>query len=325
MKTSEIKKVIDIPVIWENMEEVEKRLLQVTISDNKYLTDIAQHLINAGGKRFRPLVSLLAGEIGNKNYDKIIDAAVSVELIHLGSLYHDDVIDNSAKRRGVETANVKWDSTLAILGGDFLMAKASEVASTKLGLESVKLLATTYAELVEGQTREIELSFDYKQGINTYMEIVEGKTASLIRTSAKLGAMASDCSPESEEAISSWGLNSGIVFQISDDILDITSDQKKLGKPAGNDILGGTYTLPVHIAIEEIGSSFINLLEELKADRTKINLVLDILRSDDILNKTREVANKHISKSNKAIEELKNSSIYTTLKKINSYLIERSF
>ena len=155
MKTSEIKKVIDIPVIWENMEEVEKRLLQVTISDNKYLTDIAQHLISAGGKRFRPLVSLLAGEIGNKNYDKIIDAAVSVELIHLGSLYHDDVIDNSAKRRGVETANIKWDSTLAILGGDFLMAKASEVASTKLGLESLKLLATTYAELVEGQTREI--------------------------------------------------------------------------------------------------------------------------------------------------------------------------
>ena len=325
MKTSEIKKVIDIPVIWENMEEVEKRLLQVTISDNKYLTDIAQHLINAGGKRFRPLVSLLAGEIGNKDYDKIIDAAVSVELIHLGSLYHDDVIDKSAKRRGVETANVKWDSTLAILGGDFLMAKASEVASTKLGLESVKLLATTYAELVEGQTREIELSFDYKQGINTYMEIVKGKTASLIRTSAQLGAMASDCSPESQEAISNWGLNSGIVFQISDDILDITADQKKLGKPVGNDILDGTYTLPVHIAIDEIGSSFINLLEDLKADKTKINLVLDILRSDDILNKTREVANKHLSASNKAIEELKNSSIYSTLKKINSYLIDRSF
>ncbi len=325
MKTSEIKKVIDIPVIWENMEEVEKRLLQVTISDNKYLTDIAQHLINAGGKRFRPLVSLLAGEIGNKDYDKIIDAAVSVELIHLGSLYHDDVIDKSAKRRGVETANVKWDSTLAILGGDFLMAKASEVASTKLGLESVKLLATTYAELVEGQTREIELSFDYKQGINTYMEIVKGKTASLIRTSAKLGAMASDCSPESQEAISNWGLNSGIVFQISDDILDITADQKKLGKPVGNDILDGTYTLPVHIAIDEIGSSFINLLEDLKADKTKINLVLDILRGDDILNKTREVANKHLSESNKAIEELKNSSIYSTLKKINSYLIDRSF
>ena len=167
VKTSEIKKVIDIPVIWENMKEVEKRLLKVTISDNKYLTDIAQHLITAGGKRFRPLVTLLAGEIGNKNYDKIIDAAVSVELIHLGSLYHDDVIDKSTKRRGVETANVKWDSTLAILGGDFLMAKASEVASTKLGLESVRLLATTYAELVEGQTREIELSFDYQQGIGS--------------------------------------------------------------------------------------------------------------------------------------------------------------
>ena len=325
VKTSEIKKVIDIPVIWENMKEVEKRLLEVTISDNKYLTDIAQHLITAGGKRFRPLVTLLAGEIGNKNYDKIIDAAVSVELIHLGSLYHDDVIDKSTKRRGVETANVKWDSTLAILGGDFLMAKASEVASTKLGLESVKLLATTYAELVEGQTREIELSFDYQQGIGSYMKIVKGKTASLIRTSAKLGAIASDCSSESEEAISNWGLNSGIVFQISDDILDITSDQKKLGKPVGNDILEGTYTLPVHIALEEIGSSFINLLQDLREDKTKISQVLDILRSDNILSKTREIANQHLSESNKAIEEFKDSSIYNTLKKINNYLVERSY
>ena len=325
MKTSEIKKVIDIPVIWENMKEVEKRLLEVTISDNKYLTDIAQHLITAGGKRFRPLVTLLAGEIGNKNYDKIIDAAVSVELIHLGSLYHDDVIDKSTKRRGVETANVKWDSTLAILGGDFLMAKASEVASTKLGLESVRLLATTYAELVEGQTREIELSFDYQQGIDSYMKIVKGKTASLIRTSAKLGAIASDCNPESEEAISNWGLNSGVVFQISDDILDITSDQKKLGKPVGNDILEGTYTLPVHIAIDEIGSSFINLLQDLREDKAKINQVLDILRSDNILSKTREIASEHLSESNKAIEEFKDSSIYNTLKKINNYLVERSY
>lgn len=325
MKISEIKEVIDVPVVWENMKEVDKRLLQVTIADNKYLTEISQYLIKAGGKRFRPLIALLAGEIGNKNYDKIIDAAVSVELIHLGSLYHDDVIDKSTIRRGVDTANIKWGSTLAILGGDFLMAKASEVASNKLGLESVKLLASTYAELVEGQTREIELSFNYKEGLDSYMKVVQGKTASLIRTSAKLGALASECDTATQQAISTWGFQSGIVFQISDDILDITSDQEKLGKPAGNDIIEGTYTLPVHIAIKEVGSSFISLLENLREDPTKINSVLDVLRDEKILSKSREIANKHMSKSTKAIEELSGSPIYSTLMKINNYLIERSY
>ena len=325
MKKSEIKEVIDIPIIWENMKEVDKRLLEVTVADNKYLTDIAQYLIKAGGKRFRPLITLLAGEIGNKNYDKIIDAAVSVELIHLGSLYHDDVIDKSTKRRGVDTPNIKWDSTLAILGGDFLMAKASEVASTKLGLESVKLLASTYAELVEGQTREIEHSFNYKEGLDSYMKVVKGKTASLIRTSAKLGALASECETGIQKAISNWGFQSGIVFQISDDILDITSDQEKLGKPVGNDILEGTYTLPVHIAIDEVGSSFTTLLEKLREDPSKINLVLDVLRDEKILSKSREVANQHLAESNKAIEELLESPIHSTLMKINNYLIERSY
>lgn len=325
MKISEIKEVIDVPVVWENMKEVDKRLLQVTIADNKYLTEISQYLIKAGGKRFRPLIALLAGEIGNKNYDKIIDAAVSVELIHLGSLYHDDVIDKSTIRRGVDTANIKWGSTLAILGGDFLMAKASEVASNKLGLESVKLLASTYAELVEGQTREIELSFNYKEGLDSYMKVVQGKTASLIRTSAKLGALASECDTVTQRAISTWGFQSGIVFQISDDILDITSDQEKLGKPAGNDIIEGTYTLPVHIAIKEVGSSFISLLENLREDPTKINSVLDVLRDEKILSKSRDIANKHMAKSTKAIKELSGSPIYSTLMKINNYLIERSY
>ena len=325
MDPSEIKKVIDIPGIWKNMEDVEKRLISTTVSENQYLTKIAQHLINAGGKRLRPMVSLLAGELGNKNYDKIIDAGVAVELIHLGSLYHDDVIDKSSKRRGVESANIKWDSTLAILGGDFLMAKASELAADKLGIESVKLLATTYAELVDGQTREIELSFNTDYGVDDYVKIVKGKTASLIRTSARLGAIASGCDSETIEAISDWGLQCGIVFQISDDILDITSNQKSLGKPVGNDILEGTYTLPVHIAINEYGDSFIEKLNSVRENKEKIDSVLEILRDEIILKKTRDIADKHLEESNKAIYKLQDSSIYKTLLKLNSYLVDRTY
>jgi len=325
MKTSEIKKIVDIPGIWNNMKDVEKRLFTATASENQYLTKIAQHLINAGGKRLRPLVSLLAGELGNKNYDKIIDAGVAVELVHLGSLYHDDVIDKSSKRRGVESANIKWDSTLAILGGDFLMAKASELAADKLGIESVKLLATTYAELVDGQTREIELSFNTDYGVDDYIKIVKGKTASLIRTSARLGAIASECDNETIEAISDWALQSGIVFQISDDILDITSNQKSLGKPVGNDILEGTYTLPIHIAINEYGPSFIKKLNSVRENKEKIDDVLEILRDEIILKKTRDIAGKHIAESNKAINRLAESSIYETLLKLNNYLLDRTY
>ena len=325
MKPSEIKKVIDVPEIWKNMDKVENRLFEITNTKYKYLTKISQHLITAGGKRFRPLVALLAGELGNKDYDKIIDAGVAVELIHLGSLYHDDVIDKSPRRRGVESANIKWDSTLAILGGDYLMAKASELAADNLGIESVKLLATTYAKLVEGQTREIELSFRTDYGVEGYMEIVEGKTASLIRTSARLGAIASGCDNSTINAISEWGLQSGIAFQISDDILDLTSDQEKLGKPVGNDILEGTYTLPIHIAIEEYGSSFLDIVRETKEDKEKINHLLEVLKSEKILNKTREMTKYHLSESNKALNALEGFPIYKTLLKINEYLLKRTY
>ena len=205
------------------------------------------------------------------------------------------------------------------------MAKASELAADNLGIESVKLLATTYAKLVEGQTREIELSFRTDYGVEGYMEIVEGKTASLIRTSARLGAIASGCDSSTINAISEWGLQSGIAFQISDDILDLTSDQEKLGKPVGNDILEGTYTLPVHIAIEEYGSPFLDIVRETKEDKGRINHLLEVLKSEKILNKTREMTKYHLSESNKALNTLKGFPIYKTLLKINEYLLKRTY
>ena len=251
MDSNELSNIIPIPSLWDNLEKLEKRLFEVTVSEDTYLTEISQYLMEAGGKRFRPIISLLAGELGTENKDKVIDAGISVELIHLGSLYHDDVIDEATTRRGVESTNRKWNATLAILAGDYLLARSSELAADNLGLESVKLLASTYAELVVGQTKEVQFSFDTKHGTDDYLEVISGKTASLIRTSAKLGAMASNSSPELIESISSWAWHSGIIFQITDDILDLNSDTETLGKPAGNDILEGTYTLPVLLALEK--------------------------------------------------------------------------
>ncbi len=202
MNSSEIKKIIPHEDIWVNLSNLENRLIEVSSSQNKYLEEISQYLIKAGGKRFRPLIALLAGKFGDPlKTAKVIDAGVAVELIHIGSLYHDDVIDNATTRRGVQSSNSKWNSTLSILAGDYLLARSSELAAEQLGLESVKLLASTYAELVEGQTKEIEISYDLNHSIDDYMKVIEGKTASLIRTSAKLGAIASNADEEVIECI----------------------------------------------------------------------------------------------------------------------------
>ena len=325
MESNEIKKIIPFNDIWENLEILENRLLKVSSSSNKYLTSISQYLIKAGGKRFRPIVTSLAGKFGKEeNIEKIIDAGVCVELIHIGSLYHDDVMDNATTRRGVESSNSKWNSTLSILAGDYLLARSSELAAENLGLESVKLLASTYAELVEGQTKELNLAFNLEQKIDDYLNVIEGKTASLIRTSARLGSLAGSADSDVIEALSSWGWNCGIIFQISDDILDLTSDSETLGKPAGNDILEGTYTLPVLIALSKDRGKYKEILTEIKEKKINIENVLSEFTTKEIIDDSKEVINKYFNQSIESIYSLKGHELFPVLENINNYLINRT-
>ena len=324
MDSNDLTNIIPIPSLWDNLEKLEKRLFEVTVSEDTYLTEISQYLMEAGGKRFRPIISLLAGELGTENKDKVIDAGISVELIHLGSLYHDDVIDEATTRRGVESTNRKWNATLAILAGDYLLARSSELAADNLGLESVKLLASTYAELVVGQTKEVQFSFDTKHGIDDYLEVISGKTASLIRTSAKLGAMASNSSPELIESISSWAWHSGIIFQITDDILDLNSDTETLGKPAGNDILEGTYTLPVLLALEKDRIKIEDILHQVKNSEIELVEVLQEFNNDEIIEESNKFVNHHFKQSNEAIKNIEDKKISNILNNINEYLLQRS-
>ena len=210
----DLQSLVRIPRIWEQLSRVEERLLEASTADDAYLTKIAQHLLLAGGKRFRPLLALLAAEFGPSSDGRPVEASVAVELIHVGSLYHDDVIDESDIRRGAASANANWTNTVAILAGDFLMARASEVAATHLSQEAVRQLAATYAELVEGQTRELQLEGDLGHSIADYNQVIGGKTASLIRTSARLGAMASDADEATVEALSTWSCKSAWCFRL---------------------------------------------------------------------------------------------------------------
>ena len=241
----DLQSLIRIPRVWDSLTLVEERLLEAATADDAYLTKIAQHLLLAGGKRFRPLLALLAAEFGEARDHRPVEAGVSVELIHVGSLYHDDVIDEADVRRGAVSVNANWSNTVAILAGDFLMARASEVAATHLSQESVRLLAATYAELVEGQTRELQLDFNLGHGVAEYEQVIAGKTASLIRTSARLGALAAEADDDIVEALSDWAWEVGMVFQIADDALDLVADEEAIGKPAGSDIREGKFTMPV--------------------------------------------------------------------------------
>jgi heptaprenyl diphosphate synthase len=321
----DLQSLVRIPRIWEHLERVEVRLLEASTADDPYLTKVAQHLLLAGGKRFRPLLALLAAEFGDPADHRPVEAGVAVELIHVGSLYHDDVIDEADIRRGAASANANWTNTVAILAGDFLMARASEVAATHLSQESVRLLAATYAELVEGQTRELQVQNDLSHSLDEYQAVIGGKTASLIRTSARLGAMAADATPEVVEALSTWAWEVGMVFQIADDALDLVADEDTIGKPAGSDIREGTFTAPVLMAASgPRGDEIRSLLDKgIPFDDEVIGDVIAIVREGGFVEATLKEAEGRLETANGALRSLPPTTARGILETLGDFLLQR--
>ena len=231
------------------MDEVEAALHDHVRSEAPFVTEAARHLMEAGGKRFRPLLVLLAAEAGNPDAHGVLTAACIVELTHLASLYHDDVMDEADLRRGAESANARWDNHVAILTGDFLFSKSSELTAD-LGADAVRIQAQTFTRLVEGQILETLGPGEGEDPLAHYLRVVEGKTGSLIATSARYGARFSGAPLEVEEALTEYGEKVGVAFQLSDDILDIASDTDQSGKTPGTDLREGVPTLPTLIALQ---------------------------------------------------------------------------
>jgi heptaprenyl diphosphate synthase len=321
----DLQSLVHIPRIWEQLEVVEERLVASSTADDPYLTKIAQHLLLAGGKRFRPLLALLAAEFGPAKDGRPIEAGVAAELIHVGSLYHDDVIDESDTRRGASSVNANWNNTVAILAGDFLMARASEVAATHLSQESVRILASTYAELVEGQTRELQLEGDLTHTLEEYHQVIGGKTASLVRTSARLGAMAADADEDVVEALSTWAWEVGMVFQIADDALDLLADEETIGKPAGSDIREGTFTAPVLMASTGPGGDRIRQLlgDGMPYSDEAIAEVIDIVRSGGFVDRSLEDAMTRLESADAALASIPDIEARGVLQSLGAFLLER--
>ena len=231
-------------------ERVEEALLAAVRTPDAYLTEIASHLIVAGGKRLRPVFAVAAAQVGSdlRVPDAVIQGAIACELVHLGSLYHDDVMDESSTRRGVETVNAKWGNLQAIVAGDFLLARASEIAASP-GNEVAGLLARTIGRLCEGQVEELRHTYDRGRTIPSYLMSIQGKTASLFATSARIGSLVAGHDRNVTDVVTNVADAYGMVFQIIDDVLDIVATDEQLGKPAGHDLEEGVYTLPVLLTL----------------------------------------------------------------------------
>ena len=325
MDAPALKDLVTIPGVWDRVQEVETRLIEVTGAEDAFLTKISQHLITAGGKRFRPLLAQIAAELGSNLDARAVDAGAAVELIHIGSLYHDDVIDEAETRRGAVSVNANWSNTIAILAGDFLMARASELAADTLGLEAVKLLARTYAELVEGQTLELQLTDDLTHSAADYYRVIGGKTASLIRTSARLGAMASDASDEVVDAVSTATWELGMVFQLTDDALDLVATEDIIGKPAGSDIQQGVYTLPVIDALA--GPDHERIRDLLSAPRpfteATVGEVIDLVRTGGFVDKTLDECETRLRTADEAIAILPKDEVRQIFSDMGRFLVTR--
>ena len=223
---------------------VEARLQDAVKSDFPFVAETSRHLVDAGGKRFRPLLVLLAAQFGDPAAPGVLPAAVVVELTHLATLYHDDVMDEALMRRGAASANARWDNSVAILTGDFLFARASDILAD-LGPEAVRLQARTFERLVTGQIRETVGPADGEDPVQHYLSVLEEKTGSLIATSGRFGAMLSGADESVVELLTQFGERIGVAFQLSDDLLDVLSDSAESGKSPGTDLREGVATLPV--------------------------------------------------------------------------------
>ncbi|WP_345458253.1 polyprenyl synthetase family protein [Nocardioides marinquilinus] len=272
------------------MAVVEDALFGHTVSRVPYVTEAAQHLIGAGGKRMRPLLVLLAAEVGGRpDDDDVVTAACVVEITHAGSLYHDDVMDEAQLRRGAVTANARWDNLVAILTGDFLFAKASELTA-QLGVEAVRIQAETFTRLVEGQILETVEPGPDDDPLQHYLDVIAGKTGSLISAAARYGALFGGASPEIQTALTRYGEIVGGAFQLSDDILDVASESTESGKTPGTDLREGVRTLPVLMALASDDPADARLHELLRSDLTDDDRhaeALALLRAHPALDQAR--------------------------------------
>lgn len=305
-------------------QRIENAMHAAVVTPDSYLNEIASHLIVAGGKRLRPVLAVAGAQIfGSAATIDVVRGGVACELVHLGSLYHDDVMDEADTRRGVETVNAKWGNLQAILAGDFLLSRASEIAAS-LGTEVAGLLARTIGWLCEGQIEELRHTYDPTRTETSYFASIHGKTASLYGTAARIGGIVAGHDRPVIDALTEYGNAYGTVFQIVDDILDITATGEQLGKPTGHDMVEGVYTLPVlrTLALGTAASSELAGLLGSPLDARAQDKALAIVRSSDGLASAVETAGEYVARAEACCDDFPDSDATAALRAAPRALLE---
>ena len=293
-------------LVADGMARVESRLREVVRSSHPMLTEAASHLVEAGGKRVRPLLALLAAQLGDGSRPEVIDAAVIVELTHLATLYHDDVMDEAAVRRGAASANTRWTNTVAILTGDYLFARASDLTAG-LGTEATHLQARTFARLVEGQIAETAGPPEGADAVAHHLKVLADKTASLLSTSARLGAMMAGLDSPTVELVAEFGEVFGVAFQLSDDLIDVLSESEQSGKTPGTDLREGIDTLPVLLVRAADDPASVLLARLLGGDLSSDAALAEALRQlrlHPAMQQAREVLQSYVDRAREVALQL---------------------
>jgi heptaprenyl diphosphate synthase len=311
----------------DGLAQVETQLADAMRSEEELLAEASTHLLEAGGKRFRATLVLLAGQFGNPRDPRVVSAATAVELTHLATLYHDDVMDEALIRRGHESANSRWTNTIAILTGDFLFARASQMLAA-LGHEAVGIQADTFARLVGGQIAETIGPQPGQDPLQHYLHVVKDKTASLVATSGRFGAMYSDAPAEVVARIAPACEAIGVAWQLSDDILDVASDSDQSGKTPGTDLREGVRSLPVLYALASGRPADARLRELLaSADLTDPALhaeALELLRANPAMEEARADLRRWADVARAEINGLPDVPARTAFEGLCDYVVDRT-
>ncbi|MGO4341988.1 polyprenyl synthetase family protein [Pedococcus sp. 2YAF34] len=309
----------------DGLAEVDALLRREVDHDDPFIAGANVHLAEAGGKRFRPLLTLLASEVGSGVNPEVVAAATGVELTHLASLYHDDVMDEALVRRGAPSANALYDNSTAILVGDLLFGTASSIIAD-LGPEAVKIQAQTFVRLCSGQIRDARPAPEGVDPVDYYLQVLADKTGVLIATSARYGAMFAGCDPVTVETLREYGERLGMAFQLADDLIDIASASEDTGKTPGTDLREGKRTLPVLFALASTDPADARLQELLRSDlRDERSLAeaLELLRVHPAMDLAQEQTNAVAEEAVAALDSLPDSEARTALVALASSVVTR--
>jgi heptaprenyl diphosphate synthase len=310
----------------EGLAEVDALLRREVDHDDAFIAEANTHLIEAGGKRFRPLLTLLAAELGSGRNADVVAAAAGVELTHVASLCHDDVMDEAVVRRGAPSANAKYGNSTAILVGDMLFGTASSIIAD-LGAEAVKIQADTFVRLCAGQIRDDRPSPEGADRVNYYLQVLADKTGVLIATAARYGAMFSGCEAATIEIMREYGERLGMAFQLADDLIDVSSDAESLGKTPGTDLREGKATLPVLYALASDDPADARLRQllrtDLGSDEDALAEALGLLRDNPAMDRAREHTSAVARSAQDVLDPLPDSEAKTALLALATSVVTR--